>query len=809
MPTQTTTYTVTVSSSNGCTATKSITVTVGNNLNFSVPDVTICTGNSATLKVNINGSGFSYKWDNNATSDSIIVNPTITTTYTVTVTSSNGCSGTQKATVTVLSKLVANAGADVHICKGKSITISASGGQNYQWSNGVNNQVVSITPAITTILVVTVTSGSCSASDSITIFVDDYPIANAGKDTTICSGSTINLIASGGDNYSWSNGIKTATNSITPLITTNYIVTVSNNFNCSSTDEVVVNVNPKPNLSLSKDTIICGGTTVQLVANGGNTYKWSTGEVTNSISVTPTVTTFYTVTVSNNNLCSVIGTVKVEIAGSLGNVSVTPDPTICIGIGVGLKVTGGSTYLWNTGAKTDSIFVNPTKDSTYTVTISSGNCKVVKNILVKVTNKITANAGADKSICIGEQTTLNAIGGADYQWSTGQKSASINVNPTTSTTYIVTVSSGSNCKDIDSVLVKVNPLPIANAGKDIAICNGTSGTLVATGGLNYSWSTNENKAEISVSPIVKTTYTVTVTDLNNCKSTDQVDVSVNPRPIVNKITGDTLIKCSSSKLLYIVDHQITTAPFAYNWVISDPTVLNILKNGSKDAELNTLNKGTASLLVKVVDGNNCEGSKNLVIKVEELSNLKIDTIIHLELGHIFLYPESDLCFEWEFDNSDSNFANPKPAPCNLADGKTNNKLNYCDLNKNFNSKNKYRLKLYSKDGNGNCTPNNCTFYAIDIRSIDDNSKISNSIQLYPNPNDGNLNLNFKGLSNRFFSVKVINEIGIICKNEQINILENEETIKLDWRELNEGLHFILLQDQYGKVFKIPFLKANE
>jgi len=808
-PTQTTIYTVTVTTINGCTATKSITVTVGINLNFTVPDVTICTGNTATLKVNITGSGFLYKWSNGSITDSIVVNPTITTSYTVTVTSSSGCVGTKSVTVTVQNKLIANAGVDAHICIGKSILISASGGQNYKWNTGSNSQFISVSPSITTSYIVTVSSGSCSAIDSVTIFVHDIPIANAGKDTTICSGNTINLNASGGDNYLWSTGEKSSNINVNPLISTTYTVTVSNSFGCSATDDVIINVTPKPILTISKDTSICGGQTVQLIASGGGTYKWSTNETTSSIIVTPSITSFYTVIVTNNN-CSVTGTVKVEVIGNLGLVTATPDPTICKGVGVGLKVTGGSTYLWNTGAKTDSIFVNPTIDSTYSVTVSSGNCKVTKNIKVKVTDKIKAQISSNKTICIGDQVSLNAVGGSSYSWSSGQKTANITVSPTESTLYKVTVSSGILCSDTASVLVTVNKLPIVSAGKDVSICQGSSTMLKATGGVSYLWSTSESGSEINVSPNTKSTYSVTATDANGCKSTAQVSVSILARPIVSKINGDTSIKCSSPKLLYSVEHELTLAPFTYNWVISDPTVLKILNNGNLSTELSTLNKGTASLLIKVVDGNNCEGSKNLIINVEELTNLELDTIILLELGKIFLYPNLDLCMEWEQDESGTNFANPKPAPCNLVDGKTNNQLNYCDLNTKFNPAFKYRIKLYAKDSNGKCTSNGCVFFAIQIRSVGDTlSQNVATIQLFPNPTNGLAKLKFEHFENEVFMIKTYNEIGMTGVKKEIQIEHSLELIDMDFSNLSDGLHFILIQDKKGKNYKIPFMKFNE
>jgi len=273
------------------------------------------------------------------------------------------------------------------------------------------------------------------------------------------------------------------------------------------------------------DVAICEGLSTTLTASGGTSYTWNTGETTASIAVSPSVTTSYSVTVTDG-ITSDTDAVEVTV-NALPTANAGLDVAIIIGNSTTLTATGGGTYLWNTGETTASITVSPASTTTYSVTVTQNGCETTDDVQVTVNPlAVVANAGADVAICEGSSTILTATGGTSYTWNTGATTASITVSPSATTSYSVTVTDGMT-SDTDAVEVTVNALPTANAGLDVTIDEGNSITLTASGGGTYLWNTGATSSSITVSPTTNTTYSVTVSQ-NGCSSVlDDVTVTVN------------------------------------------------------------------------------------------------------------------------------------------------------------------------------------------------------------------------------------------------------------------------------------------
>jgi len=522
-------------------------------------DVSICEGDTTTLTAT---GADSYVWmPGNFIGESIDVSPSNDITYTVTGTFSDGSTLTDTISVIVNPNIIANAGDDAEICQGSTVTLAAEGGSSYQWNTGETTQSIEVSPDTTTTYSVEVFNNGCSDTDEVVVFVNDVPIANAGDDVVLNEGESTLLTATGGDSYLWSTGATTSSITVSPDSDTTYIVTVTLN-GCESTDQVTVFINASVNADAGEDVIICLGSSTILTATGGSSYQWNTGETTQSIEVSPEMTTTYSVEVFNaaeNN--SDIDEVDV-VVNDIPTANAGDDAEICQGSTVTLAAEGGSSYQWNTGATTQSIEVSPDTTTTYSVEVFNNGCSDTDEVVVFVNDVPTANAGDDTEICQGSTVTLTAEGGSGYQWNTGETTQSIEVSPDTTTTYSVEVFNN-GCSDTDDVEVVVNDIPTANAGDDAEICQGSTVTLAAEGGSSYQWNTGATTQSIEVSPDTTTTYSVEVFN-NGCSDTDEIEVVVNETPTPNAgidltITeGETVVITATGGESYIWNTGETT-----------------------------------------------------------------------------------------------------------------------------------------------------------------------------------------------------------------------------------------------------------
>lgn len=238
------------------------------------------------------------------------------------------------------------------------------------------------------------------------------------------------------------------------------------------------------------------------------------------------------------------------------NGSAGADQTICIGQAATLLATGGSSYLWSTGATTASITVNPIATTSYIVQISnSAGCSITDTVEVVIFNDPNMNAGQDVSICAGGSVQLQASGATQYFWtpSTGLSANNIAnpvASPSVTTTYIVAGLSSSGCVSLDTMTVVVNPRPTISAGADQTVCGTVAVQLNATGGVSYSWSpaaglSATNIANPMANPTVSTNYIVTGTDANGCTNVDTVRVLV---PVLNPGANRTICQGGSTTM---------------------------------------------------------------------------------------------------------------------------------------------------------------------------------------------------------------------------------------------------------------------
>ena len=453
-------------------------------------------------------------WSTGDTTQTIKVSPNQTTTYSLNVTNSNGCSASDSIKVNVAPLPIVNLGNDTSLCQGNTLNLNAANTvSTYLWQDNSTNQIYNVNQQGTYWVKVTTPIG-CTGSDTINVNYNPATVVNLGNDTTICQGETLLLDASlPNATYLWQDGSTNATFNVSVQGT--YWVKVTNSNGCSGTDTIHVTLTPLV-VNIGNDTTICQGNTVTLNAgNTGASYVWSTSETTQQISVNSSGA--YWVKVSNGN-CFNSDTINVNVIPkpivNLGN-----DTTIChIGSFTLNAGNAGSIYLWSTNATTQQINVSTT--GSYWVKVNNNGCIGGDTISVAFI-PLNVNIGNDTTICEGDNLTLNAgNSGSIYLWNTGVSTQTINVG--NAGNYWVNVTNG-NCTGSDTININVAQKPIVNLGNDTIMCPGDLVVLSAGAGFSsYLWSDGSTQPTLNVNN--PGTYTVTVSN-SGCKATDQIVIA--------------------------------------------------------------------------------------------------------------------------------------------------------------------------------------------------------------------------------------------------------------------------------------------
>lgn len=319
-PTSTSVYTVTATNTiTGCTNTVGITRTITVN---SLPTVNAMTSATVLCKFDpvilyASGSGAtSYTWSGGVT-NGVTFTPSASATYTlVGLNSVTGCSNTSTVSILVnpLPVITASASA-TQLCLGNSVVFYGQGADTYVWTNGISNGV-SFTPSVSNVYSVTGTNTltGCSASNSQALTVNPLPsVSSSVSAQQICAGSTILLTGIGANTYTWSGG---AVNGLpfSPTTTASYSVSGTNTITgCTSTNVSVqsITVHSLPTLTITTSKLtICSGDSAYLVSSGAQSYIWNNGQTTFSVNVSPSVTTVYSVSGTDQNGCSNTGTIS-------------------------------------------------------------------------------------------------------------------------------------------------------------------------------------------------------------------------------------------------------------------------------------------------------------------------------------------------------------------------------------------------------------------------------------------------------------------------------------------------------------------
>lgn len=588
----------------------------------------ICTGDSSLLTAPA-GAG-SYLWSNGATTQSTMVYTGGTYTCTITPFQGGACSVALDITITENPSPTAAFTLSTNtICENEDVvftdqsTIPPPGTiVGYQWDfgdgiitpigagalGGVQNtsgtylNPTHTYPAAGTydVQLYVVSADGCEDVITQIVTVNAIPVVVAGPDQTVCEGMQVTLTGAGTNTYAWDNGVMNGIAFTSPVGTTTYTVTGTNASGCQNTDQVDVTVNPLPNVTAGNDLTICEGIQVTLSGAGANTYVWDNG-ITDGVAFAPVLgTTTYTVTGTDVNGC--VNTDQVNVTmNPLPIVNAGPDQIVCAGTQVTLSAAGAATYLWNNGVVDGVPFTPAVGSINYSVNGTDANgCQNTDDVTVTVNPLPVVDAGPDQTLCEGIQVTLNGSGAATYAWNNGITDGIAFTSPIGITTYTVTGTDANGCQNTDDVTITVNPLPIVNAGNNQTVCEGIQVTLNGSGATTYAWDNGILDGTAFTSALGTTTFTVTGTDANGCQNADQVDITVNPLPIVD--AGNDQTVCENDQVTLSAVGAV-----AYVW-----------DNGILDGIAFNPIIGTTIYSVIGTDANGCENSDQVDVTVNPL-----------------------------------------------------------------------------------------------------------------------------------------------------------------------------------------------
>ncbi|GAA4460107.1 hypothetical protein GCM10023093_02220 [Nemorincola caseinilytica] len=582
----------------------------------------ICNGGTAQLTANPSGGATVFAWSgspvSSASDENPTANPTTTTTYSLTVsdgTTGNGCtpSDIYTTTVTVNAKPTAAPSQNGYICVGGTVTLTANGANGaatYAWTGAdiADNTlaVATATPTVTGVYSVSVTDGSgkpgCSPTDiyTVSVTVNDKPIAVPVNDGPICQGGTVQLTAApagGANTFTWSGPSLSSSAAqdptATPTATATYSLSVSDGSTqpgCTPSDVYTtsVTVRAKPSAAPSNDGHICIGGTAQLTANpsgGATVFAWSGSPISSASDENPTAnpvaTTTYSLTVSDGSGDDGCAPADIYTTTVTVNAIPTAAPSqngyICVGGTVTLTANGAdgaATYAWS-GADLvtttlAAVTATPTVTGVYSLTVTDGSGKSgcapadIYTVSVTVNDKPIAAPVNDGPICAGGTVQLTAApaGGANtFNWSGSSLSSSSaqdpTATPTTTAIYSLTVSDGSTqpgCapSDVYTTSVTVKPKPVATPTNNGYICNGGTAQLTAApsgGATVFAWSgspiSSASDENPTANPTTTTTYSLTVSDGSGddgCAPADiyTTTVTVNDKPIAAPVNSGVL-----------------------------------------------------------------------------------------------------------------------------------------------------------------------------------------------------------------------------------------------------------------------------
>ncbi len=537
---------------------------------------TLCLGNSVTLTA---AGDTGYIWTPTAglsstTGATVVATPTITTVYTVSSVNGTGCTGSATATVSVTTSITPTFTALGPYCVGATpalLPTTSTNGIVGAW----NPNTISTAAAGTLTYTFTPTAGQCAVPTNMTITVGTSVTPTFSQVSPICSGAALSALPTSSNNIpaitgTWSpplNNTATTTYTFTPTLG-----------QCASTANMTITVNPSITPLFTAVAPICTVDVLAPLPTSSNNTPPIMGTWSPALNNTATTTYTFSPTLG---VCATTQTLTISVTQLI-----TPNfpliPPFCFGaVAPTLPTTSpnGIVGTWNPAT------INNTTSGTYTFTQNPGQCATGTTLNVTVdTIPIVTAAASPSSICNGQTSLLNGSGAATYFWTPVNLSGtSVNVTPSTTTTYTVVGSTAGGCTNSAMVvvdLISVPPLsvvalPLQGCTPLTAQFNyAYTGTLDTTT-LHWDFGDPSNAADVSNASSPSYTYAnagdynITLSGITDvgCITDGNVSIHVFPSPIADFYADPTITNLDFSTI-HFYDESFDASQWM--WSFGDP-----------------------------------------------------------------------------------------------------------------------------------------------------------------------------------------------------------------------------------------------
>ncbi len=637
------TYNVTVNGAGGCTATASYTVTQPTAVNITTtPTAATCAGNDGSVATTVNGgtAPYSYSWNTTPVQTTANASNLAPGNYTLTVSTPGPCTYTSNVTVGQTGAVTSTFNYNGNQClTGNSFVFTNTGtvAATHNWNFGDGNTSTATSPshtyasAGTYTVTHTVTSGTCTSTTTQNVTVFPMPTSTITGINPLCNGGntgSINLTPAGGNapySFAWSNGA--ITEDINNLVAGTYNVTINTVNGCPTTNTFTLTNPPALTNTMAGVDASCEGVcngTATVTPNGGTapyTYLWSNGQTG------PTATGLcdgnYTVVVTDANGCTSNGAQTINNATVLTATTSTGNANCGTATGSASVTpaggTGPFTYSWTPFGQTTQT-INLVTSGNYGVLVTDVNgCQVnaTANVIDNAGPTVTIPTSTNVTCFGGNDGTATAVGAGgtgtlNYAWTPSGGNAATGTGFVAGTVYTVTVTDANNCQATETISVTEPTQITLTTSSTNSNCGQPDGSVSVTGNggtgtLNYSWEDAGGAVVgtgLSVNNLLAGTYTVTVTDDNNCTETATATISDFGAGTLNVTTVDALCNsvCNGSASAILTGG---TLPISYSW-----------DNGTIGA--NATNLCVGNYTVTATDGVGCVLTETITINEPDL-----------------------------------------------------------------------------------------------------------------------------------------------------------------------------------------------